>query len=314
MYATNVIRGVGLATMPLPFTGRPGTHRLERRLYMAQFPYLPLWTDAYLADTSHLSTIEHGAYLLLLMAMWRNKSTLQNDDKLLARYARLNAGQWRRIKPTILGFFDVTESEISQGRLTDEYEAVKRKSIVNTFNANARWLKEKEKVNADAPVLQCELDAIQSQSQSQSQKKKGEAAPLSKPSKGSRLGNDWALPPEFREFAFKEGMRHDEIEREAEKFKDYWVSVDGYRGVKRDWVATWRNWIRRRKDYSGTKSQQWNGYSHADKTSNLIHGLSIAALSEAPSADNGSTDRAARVGEGVGSSGKARQITDGLEP
>ena len=64
---------------------------------MAEFPALPLWTDAYLADTTHLSTIEHGAYLLLLMTAWRTKECcLPDDDKLLSRYARLTAAQWRR--------------------------------------------------------------------------------------------------------------------------------------------------------------------------------------------------------------------------
>jgi hypothetical protein len=38
---------------------------------MAEFPALPLWTDAYLGDTRHLSQSEHGAYLLLLITAWR---------------------------------------------------------------------------------------------------------------------------------------------------------------------------------------------------------------------------------------------------
>lgn len=37
---------------------------------MADFPYLPIWTDAYLADTTHLRTEEHGRLLLLLMKAW----------------------------------------------------------------------------------------------------------------------------------------------------------------------------------------------------------------------------------------------------
>jgi uncharacterized protein YdaU (DUF1376 family) len=30
-------------------------------------------------------------------------------------------------------------------------------------------------------------------------------------------------------------------------FRDYWVSVAGSKGVKLDWTATWRNWIRNQK-------------------------------------------------------------------
>ena len=39
---------------------------------MATFPALPLWTDAYLSDTDHLTFEEHGVYLRLLMMIWRN--------------------------------------------------------------------------------------------------------------------------------------------------------------------------------------------------------------------------------------------------
>lgn len=38
---------------------------------MSSFPSLPLFTDAFLADTGHLSAQETGAYLLLLMMAWR---------------------------------------------------------------------------------------------------------------------------------------------------------------------------------------------------------------------------------------------------
>ena len=36
--------------------------------------------------------------------------------------------------------------------------------------------------------------------------------------------------------------------REHEKFCDYWRGVSGQRGVKVDWIATWRNWMRKAQD------------------------------------------------------------------
>lgn len=118
---------------------------------MAEFPALPLWTDAYLGDTTHLTTIEHGAYLLLLMAMWRNNGKLPDDDKLLARYSRLTAGQWARIAPTIRAFFRIEDGQITQGRLTDELDAVRQHSKRQSDNVKARWRKTKE--NGDTAVI-----------------------------------------------------------------------------------------------------------------------------------------------------------------
>jgi len=115
---------------------------------MAEFPALPLWTDAYLGDTTHLTTTEHGAYLLLLMAMWRNGGSLPDDEKLLARYARLTSGQWGRMAATIRAFFRVENGSITQGRLTDELVAVKRNSTKQSDNSKARWLKTNKTVDA----------------------------------------------------------------------------------------------------------------------------------------------------------------------
>lgn len=127
---------------------------------MAEFPAFPVWTDAYLADTTHLTTLEHGAYLLLLMAMWRTgESRLPSDDVKLARFARLTPGQWRRVKPSLMAFFRADGDWITQGRLTDEYNAVRQHSRKQSDKAKARWLKEKETTDAAAMPDGCRSDA-----------------------------------------------------------------------------------------------------------------------------------------------------------
>ena len=66
--------------------------------------WMPLYVGEYLADTGHLTTTQHGAYLLLLMHYWR-KRELPTDDKQLAAIAKLPLRIWLDIKETIQAFF-----------------------------------------------------------------------------------------------------------------------------------------------------------------------------------------------------------------
>lgn len=64
--------------------------------------------------------------------------------------------------------------------------------------------------------------------------------------RGTRLPTDWVLPDEWREFAKAEkGWSDHDVSAEANEFRDYWVALGGAKGVKTDWLATWRNWVRR---------------------------------------------------------------------
>lgn len=66
--------------------------------------WMPLNVGDYLADTGHLSTTQHGAYLLLLMHYWR-KRELPTDDKQLAAIAKLPLRIWLDMRETIQAFF-----------------------------------------------------------------------------------------------------------------------------------------------------------------------------------------------------------------
>jgi uncharacterized protein YdaU (DUF1376 family) len=67
-------------------------------------PWMPLYVADYLADTGHLSTLEHGAYMLLIMHYWQ-KGSLPNNDRQLASIARASLEQWSDIRETIAEFF-----------------------------------------------------------------------------------------------------------------------------------------------------------------------------------------------------------------
>lgn len=67
-------------------------------------PWMPLYVADYLRDTRKLTAAEHGAYLLLIMEYWTS-GTLPDDDRQLARIASMSAGEWKRARPNIEGFF-----------------------------------------------------------------------------------------------------------------------------------------------------------------------------------------------------------------
>lgn len=103
-------------------------------------PAIPLFGDAYLADTRHLSLEEHGAYLQLLMIAWRTPDcALPDDDARLARMLGVTAKKWAKLKPTIMAFWSLSEAGWQQKRLLKERRFVAKKSEQNRDAINARW-------------------------------------------------------------------------------------------------------------------------------------------------------------------------------
>ncbi|WP_254309082.1 YdaU family protein [Rahnella aceris] len=90
---------------------------------MAALPYMQLYVTDYLADTPHLSTEEHGAYLLLIFNYWQTGKPLPKTR--LAGIARLSNERWTEVERSLNEFFLDTGSEWIHERIERDLVAVK---------------------------------------------------------------------------------------------------------------------------------------------------------------------------------------------
>lgn len=141
-------------------------------------------------------------------------------------------------------------------------QTAKKRALTNRRVAQHR--KEKRNSNADSNAKSNAESVTQSVTKSvtREEKRREESnnPPVVPPSggqknaqaKGTRLPEDWELPQAWRQWAIDETPNIDP-DREAAKFRDYWVGKSGAGATKKDWQATWRNWCRNAEERHGKK-------------------------------------------------------------
>ncbi len=106
---------------------------------MAAIPWMPLYVSEYLGDTGHLSTLQHGAYLLLIFHYWQNDGLPEEDDA-KARIARLTMPEWKRMRSTIAALFmsDWRHKRIDK-ELAEARKTIDKRSAAGRAGASARY-------------------------------------------------------------------------------------------------------------------------------------------------------------------------------
>jgi uncharacterized protein YdaU (DUF1376 family) len=107
---------------------------------MAALPYIQLYVADYLADTMHLTTEEHGAYLLIIFNYWQTGKPIPKNR--LARIARLSNERWISVESSLAEFFNDNGTEWQHFRIDMDLEAVNgslsQKSAAGKASAEAR--------------------------------------------------------------------------------------------------------------------------------------------------------------------------------
>lgn len=144
---------------------------------MAALPYMQLYVADYLADTMHLSTEEHGAYLLLIFNYWQTGKPIPKNR--LARIARLSNDRWAHVEQTLAEFFTDDGESWSHDRIDRELLIVKRKqeqrskagkvsgkTRAKTATSNKRSTTDQQALNEKAtkPITDTDTEAVGSSS------------------------------------------------------------------------------------------------------------------------------------------------------
>lgn len=136
--------------------------------------WMPLFISDYLRDTGHLTTAEHGAYLLLIMQAWWRDGALPADEDRLRIMAKMNIREWRRARGVLLEFFERVGEVYRHKRIDAELERaramVEQRVGAGKASAEARARHAAGKSTptespieptADAPTDRCATDVVE---------------------------------------------------------------------------------------------------------------------------------------------------------
>ena len=206
--------------------------------------FVKLYIGDYLRDTGTLTLAQHGAYMLMLLEHYATEKPLPVGRE-LHRLLRADSKAERDAIDFIAAkFWTLTETGLTNNRADKEIErAANQRSINQEIGKRGGRPKRTEQITES--VSETDSERIPNRNPSQTpdtRQREREVAPTARP-RGTRLPSGWTPSSDALDWTRSEKPRLDHLQT-LEKFRDYWTAQPGQKGVKTDWDATWRNWVR----------------------------------------------------------------------
>ena len=208
----------------------------------------------FIKDTSFLTNEEIGIYLKLIWLYYDSEKPLPNN--LFELGMKTGTRDNQEVLEGLLGMFFVLDEQNkcwNHTRCDKELEHYKQQLTTASKAGKASALK--RAMNKSPTSVEQSLDERSTEVQPTNNQEPLTInhKPIKENKRGSRLPQDWFLTKAMGDWATQERPDLD-VRQVADQFKDYWVAQAGQKGVKLDWDATWRNWVR------NTKSVKPNPY------------------------------------------------------
>jgi uncharacterized protein YdaU (DUF1376 family) len=192
----------------------------------------------YMKHTLHLTPEEDLAYRRLLDMYYDTESPIPNNIPLVSRRLRMDSNI---VESVLNEFFEASQDGYknyrADGEIADYHKFLEKQKANGRLGGRPKKGKK--------PIANPDLTQSEPKKSLNNKQQTTNNTIAAKATKGTRF-NLVSIPEEWILFCKKE--RSDLNPTVVfDGFKDYWSSVAGQKGVKLDWSATWRNWIRNQK-------------------------------------------------------------------
>jgi len=200
----------------------------------------------YRKDTGHLSTIEHGIYRQLIDWYYLDEQPIPEETQVVIRRLRLGSDEVKFLQNVLSDFFVLGKTGYTHKRIEVE---------IKDYSEQAEKNKNNGKLGGRPKKTHSVISGLPDESQNNPNHKPltTNHKPIEKKTLGKRLASDFSFPKEWEDFCQTERPELSPV-KTFDQFKDYWIAQAGQKGVKLDWFATWRNWVR------STNSPKQNPY------------------------------------------------------
>jgi uncharacterized protein YdaU (DUF1376 family) len=191
----------------------------------------------YRKDTGHLSTIEHGIYRQLIDWYYLDETPIPLETQVVSRRLRLASDvEILSLKNVLSDYFKESKSGYVHKRIEVD---------IADYHEQAEKNKNNGKLGGRPKKTQSVISGLPDESQNNPNHKPitNNHKPIEKKILGKRLATDSCLTKEWEDFCVEQRPELNPT-KTFDQFKDYWIAQAGQKGVKLDWFATWRNWVR----------------------------------------------------------------------
>jgi uncharacterized protein YdaU (DUF1376 family) len=212
----------------------------------------------YRSATAHLSNEEDLAYRRLLDMYYDSEQKIPLDTQWVARRIRMDT---QVVQGVLLDMFTKDEDGWFHARCADVIEQYHAMAEKNRANGRLGGRKKNPMGSESHPIAKATINQEPITTNHK---------PIERTHRGSRLPTELEIPNDYITFCQQERQDLDP-HKVWEQFKDYWSAQPGQKGVKTDWAATWRNWVRRQDAPKSNMSK--TGQMNQTVMSGLTRGL-----------------------------------------